>query len=215
MLWAKSAGRCAYPACPNRCIDSFETSGTILIGEMAHVLAHGKKGPRASGRDQGQIDTYENLVLLCPYHHTVVDKAPRDFPTELLEEWKHSLEERVDQAIDTPVFAKKTQLFEYAAELLNQNKFIHDNFGPLSVTALDRPLSNLHTIWEAKKIEELIPNNSLVAAAFRRYRRLLTPKELEVFGKFEAHAIAFAASAEKRQDSAPMFPKEFAQMLER
>lgn len=194
------------------CIDSFEKAGTILIGEMAHVLAHAKKGPRASTENYNRIDRYENLILLCPNHHTIVDKAPEDFPAELLRNWKSTLEDRVDRALDIPTFTTKEELFKYAHSLLDQNKLIHYHFGPTSETARTKPLSSLHKIWEARKIEEIIPNNSLIVAAFRRYTGLLNAHELQTFGKFEAHAIGFAANAEDRHDSVPMFPLEFAEM---
>jgi hypothetical protein len=180
---------------------------------MAHVLAHGKKGPRPATENESSLDTYDNLVLLCSHHHTIVDKAPRDFPADLLRQWKSALEDRVNKAIDIPVFISKGELFKYANDLLNQSKIIHTHFGPLSETAQATPFSNLQKLWEAKKIEEIIPNNSLIAAAFKRYVGLLTASELETFGRFEAHAIAFAASAENRHDSAPMFPVEFAEMI--
>ena len=199
----------------NRCVDSFAKTGTILIGEMAHVLAHGKKGPRRAGTNQDNVDTYSNLVLLCPHHHTIVDKAPDDFPAESLKAWKSTLEDRVDKAIDIPVFSNTGKLFEYAHSLLRQNKFIHTHFGPQSESAQARPFSNLQKLWEAKKTEEIIPNNSLIVAAFRRYSKLLTAGELRAFGRFEAHAIAFAANAEDRQDSAPMFPVAFGKMVAR
>lgn len=214
LLWAKSAGRCAYPACTNRCVDSFENAGNILIGEMAHVLAYSKKGPRSTGKPVANVDKYENLVLLCPYHHTIVDKAPDDFPPELLRQWKSELEERVGKAMDIPRFTTKRQLFEYANELLAQNKIIHAQFGPSSLTAQANPFSNVQQLWDAKKIEEIIPNNALVRAAFKRYSSLLNTRERKIAGMFQAHAIAFSASAEDRLDSVPMFPAEFARMLD-
>jgi hypothetical protein len=143
----------------------------------------------------------------------MVDKAPDDFPANLLREWKVALEDRVDKAIDIPAFTSKSKLFEYVRSLLRQNKFIHTHFGPLSEVAQARPFSSLQNVWEAKKTEVIIPNNSLVVAAFRRYNKLLTESELRAFERFEAHAIAFAANAEDRQDSAPMFPVEFGDMI--
>src|SRR5271170_236146 len=83
ILWALCAGRCAFPGCDNKCIDSFENSGSILLGEMAHVLAVSPAGPRAKKGTGRDLNRYENLVLLCPYHHAMVDKAPLDFPSSL------------------------------------------------------------------------------------------------------------------------------------
>ena len=72
-LWGLAAGRCSRPGCDESCI-KFLSSDPTIIGEMAHVVAHSPIGPRASAT--GGADTYDNLILLCPTHHTEIDKAP-------------------------------------------------------------------------------------------------------------------------------------------
>jgi len=84
ILWGKAAGRCSYPGCSNNCISYFEKSGDKILGEMAHVIPQSSDGPRGTAGIKGP-DTYENLILLCPYHHEMIDKAPADFPNELLQ----------------------------------------------------------------------------------------------------------------------------------
>ena len=71
-LWGLSAGRCSRPGCDEPCI-RFLTDDPTVIGEMAHVIAKSPDGPR--GVSDGGSDTYQNLILLCPTHHTEVDKA--------------------------------------------------------------------------------------------------------------------------------------------
>jgi hypothetical protein len=70
-------------------------------------------------------------------------------------------------------------------------------------------------IWEGRKTEQIIPNNSQIVAAFRRYRDLVPPAEYAVFSLFETHALAFAASAQQRLDSVQMFPAKFAEIIDR
>jgi hypothetical protein len=72
-LWGLAAGRCSRPGCSEVCI-KFLAADPTVIGEMAHVIAKKPGGPR--GVVTGGEDTYENLVLLCPTHHTEVDKSP-------------------------------------------------------------------------------------------------------------------------------------------
>lgn len=213
LLWARSAGRCAFPQCPNRCTDSFSNAGPVLLGEMAHILARSVKGPRpARGEKQGP-NRYANLVLLCPYHHAMVDKAPQDFSPEKLREWKADLEKRVENALDLPPFRSKKDLYAYAQRLLAENEAIHNTYGPASVAARSNPASSLKTFWDARKIEQIIPNNSLIVAAFSRFRALVPQNDWRVFSTFRAHADAFAASAKDRLESVPLFPGEFAEML--
>ncbi|MCB9551939.1 MAG: hypothetical protein H6705_08655 [Myxococcales bacterium] len=33
-------------------------------------------------------DEADNLILLCPTHHTLIDKVPEQYPAELLRRWK-------------------------------------------------------------------------------------------------------------------------------
>jgi hypothetical protein len=118
-------------------------------------------------------------------------------------------------ALDVPVFRTMKTLYRYVQVLLTENKSIHDHFGPSSAVAKANPLSNLKELWQARKIEQVIPNNSLIVAAFKRNYELVPVPDLDVFGRFEAHAYTFAASAKERRDSAPLFPGEFARMIAR
>ena len=74
-LWGLSGGRCAFPGCNCDCLPFLDERDPTVIGEMAHVIAKSPTGPRGGG--VGGDDTYENLVLLCPTHHTLVQQSPR------------------------------------------------------------------------------------------------------------------------------------------
>ncbi len=78
-LWGLAAGRCSKPGCGDDCVKFFGADPTI-IGEMAHVIARQPKGRR--GVPGGGSNSYDNLILLCPTHHTEIDKAPEgaEFP---------------------------------------------------------------------------------------------------------------------------------------
>src|ERR1019366_4311808 len=95
-LWGLAAGRCSRPGCDEECIRLLASNPTV-IGEMAHVIAQSPKGPR--GVQQGGEDTYENLILLCPTHHSEIDKAPAGtFPPGILLDWKKQHEAEVANA---------------------------------------------------------------------------------------------------------------------
>jgi hypothetical protein len=68
-LFAHSGNRCAFPCCVAPL-----THNDTLIGEVCHIK--GDK-PGASRYDPSQADrerqAYDNLIVLCPNHHTVVD----------------------------------------------------------------------------------------------------------------------------------------------
>jgi len=81
-LFAVSGNRCAFPGCPLPLVDP--ESGTV-VGEICHVKAQRPNGPRY---DPGQSDEarhgFDNLLLLCPAHHKVVDQHPETYTVEKL-----------------------------------------------------------------------------------------------------------------------------------
>ncbi|QOE09627.1 HNH endonuclease [Pseudomonas asiatica] len=101
-LYAKAAGRCAM--CPNfesvfkETICSVEISNKNM-SEAAHVIAQSKKGPRGEEGYTGDIDDYDNLVLLCPTHHKAVDDNPNSFPSSWLRAKKNELEQWVNNSL--------------------------------------------------------------------------------------------------------------------
>lgn len=88
LLWGRAAGICSNPQCQKDLTILLEHVGAgYIIGEMAHVIARQPGGPR--GRVEGGSDSYQNLVLLCPSCHRMIDKAPEgEFPEDLLFQWK-------------------------------------------------------------------------------------------------------------------------------
>jgi hypothetical protein len=97
LLWGLAAGRCAFPDCRKECIlEATAKDSTALIGEIAHIIAHSDKGPRADGSfDQALRNSYGNLILLCPNHHEQVDVHPNTFTISDLRGWKIRHEEWV------------------------------------------------------------------------------------------------------------------------
>lgn len=56
---------------------------------MAHIVAHSDDGPRADASYPKESRAeYENLILLCPTHHTEVDKQPNTYTVADLRSWK-------------------------------------------------------------------------------------------------------------------------------
>lgn len=63
--------------------------GDVFIGEIAHIKARNKKGPRYDAAlSADEKDSLCNLVLLCPTCHTIVDKNPQIYSADLLIEIK-------------------------------------------------------------------------------------------------------------------------------
>lgn len=214
-LWGKAAGRCSYPGCPTNCIEFFEKSGDSVLGEMAHVIPQGKAGPRATGT-KGP-DTYENLILLCPTHHTTVDKAPNDFPAELLHRWKTDHEENIRKSLEGAAFSDFGALCLNVEKILLENFTIHSRFGPESQAAKSNPLSEGSKLWTLRKCSTILPNNTKITDIFERNRDKISASDWKTFLDFREHAIAFQKNTYDRMecDIVPRFPKAFQQMIEK
>ena len=170
-LWGLAARRCSRPGCSEQCI-RFLTDDPTVIGEMAHVIARRPSGPR--GIATGGDDTYENLILLCPTHHTEIDKSPEGtFPAENLFAWKEEHEMRVTKALEAPKFATRRCLAVYVQRLLLQNYTVWKTCGPESDAAESNPLSNLAYIWSLRKLGTIIPNNRCIVVAIARCGRIM------------------------------------------
>jgi hypothetical protein len=89
-LFAVSGNQCAFPDCTLPLVDS--DSGTVL-GEICHIKARSPDGPRY---DHAQTDKerheFENLLLLCPAHHKIVDENPDEYTVEELRKIKREHE---------------------------------------------------------------------------------------------------------------------------
>ncbi|MFJ8954913.1 hypothetical protein ACIRJL_10215 [Streptomyces sp. NPDC102383] len=60
------------------------------MAEVAHIRSKAPNGPRydSSRTDDPLLDTFENLLLLCPKHHKIVDEHDSLYSVEELEDWK-------------------------------------------------------------------------------------------------------------------------------
>ena len=91
-LFSAAAGHCQRPECHQPLFPA-EMGGDKHIAEMAHVIPHGETGPRYEERPAGEFeaDSFENLILLCPTCHTIIDKDPDGYSRGTLLGWKNRL----------------------------------------------------------------------------------------------------------------------------
>jgi len=80
-LWALSGNMCAFPGCNQVLVDINE----IIIGEMAHIKGERPDSARYdSVMTEDQRNDYSNLILMCPTHHTTIDKDKANYPVKKL-----------------------------------------------------------------------------------------------------------------------------------
>ncbi|MCW9717269.1 HNH endonuclease [Avibacterium sp. 21-599] len=89
-LFSRSAGRC------NICKEDVPH-----IAQRAHIIAHSTDGPRGDIQFIGNINSYDNLILLCPSCHAEVDKSPKNYPVDKLRNIKLQHEQYVSSQLDS------------------------------------------------------------------------------------------------------------------
>ncbi|MDR7074210.1 HNH endonuclease [Fictibacillus barbaricus] len=215
LLWGRAAGRCSY--CNENLTRDYET-GTITLGEMAHVIAKSQNGPRGSAifLAETERDNYENLILLCPTHHRMIDKAPQNFSVQEILRWKEEHEKRINQALSEIILESISDLCEKVASILLENSQIHKQYGPESLVANSNPMSDVSDIWTIKKLTKIIPNNKKIINVVENNIELLNFQQKKIFFSFKEHAEAFEMNSQSRidRDAVPTFPLEFSKMIE-
>jgi len=85
-LFAVSGNQCYFPNCKTPLVD--EESGTVT-GEICHIKGRKSGSPRY---DPNQSDEerhgFDNLLLICPFHHKVIDDDPNSYTISRLNEIK-------------------------------------------------------------------------------------------------------------------------------
>ena len=78
ILWSSAAGHCSFPQCKEKLYEPDAGQG-YTTGEMAHINGE-KPGSNRYDCNQaaGERDGYSNLILLCPMHHTAIDKPENE-----------------------------------------------------------------------------------------------------------------------------------------
>jgi len=89
VLWGIAA-ICARPGCGTRLVQERTAQDPEApIGEMAHIAAFSHGGPRHDpAMTPAKIDSAENLILLCPTDHKIVDAQDSTYTTAELHDWK-------------------------------------------------------------------------------------------------------------------------------
>lgn len=97
ILWGKAGATCAFPSCRLALVrDATPDDREVLVGEIAHIVAQSQGGPRYQVEiPGGNIDGYNNLILLCHEHHELVDHQHHTYPIERLLQFKAEHEEWV------------------------------------------------------------------------------------------------------------------------
>ena len=147
LLWSRSGGYCQNPACNHDFFVFFQNGEVTSLNELAHVIGQSEQGPRGrSNLGARERDEYENIILLCPTCHTLIDKSPDQFSVKTLREWKRRHEDAIRHVFMVPVYDTRDALATAVHQLLRRNRAIFRQYGPHSEHSME-PLSDAADVW--------------------------------------------------------------------
>ncbi|MGE7121750.1 hypothetical protein ACQKIC_16150 [Peribacillus sp. NPDC046944] len=90
-LFALSRNKCAFPSCNRNLV----TEDGKVVGKICHIKARSKGGPRYdSSQSDEERHGFDNLIIMCPIHHDVIDSDEKSYTVERLEEIKKQQKSR-------------------------------------------------------------------------------------------------------------------------
>jgi hypothetical protein len=212
-LFADSGGYCQNPKC---LASLFKEIGDkqIHIAEMAHVFSASNVGPRANKKlSEAERGAYENLILLCPTCHTIIDKAEEEYPDSILREWKRSHREKIVERFVVAESPSRSLARSAILPKLNENRTIFLKYGPETDEKFN-PESGLPIIWRRKIQSTILPNNRYILHVLDANQKYLKEQEIETLEAFRQHVDDFEAYHLGISDEhGVQFPAEMNQIL--
>lgn len=95
ILFVSAGGRCEFDGCNKFLLEHPITIREGNFAQMAHIVAFSEEGPRGSGLRPKVVNDVNNLMLLCPECHKLIDDRPGDYTIATLEGYKNKHEERI------------------------------------------------------------------------------------------------------------------------
>lgn len=119
-LYVAAGGRCEFRGCNRPLTRHHLTHRNGNFGEVAHIVAFSKRGPRGNSA-QRPVDIHDpnNLMLLCPHCHKEIDTHADKYPVEILQGYKVDHEQRIGFATGVTQ-EHQTVIVQLVARINNQ-----------------------------------------------------------------------------------------------
>lgn len=151
-LFARSGNRCAFPKCTAPMAD-----GDTIFGEVCHIKGKNPGSPRHDPTQTAeQRNDFDNLILLCPNHHAVIDADIEAYTVERLQKMKSAREadappiseSEAQQAAATYIeLASIGQTGGIAAQNLNAQNFTYNAAPAIDAVSQRRQLQAVENLW--------------------------------------------------------------------
>lgn len=222
LLWANAAGRCSFTDCEERLtIEQAANVAPYTLGEMAHIK--GEKA-RSNRHDKSQTseerDSYQNLILLCPNHHTLIDKPENEeiYSVDVLIKMKITHENNVSKRLEVKELSSVEQVKDKIAIYLAENRQAWLQYGPMSEVAQKNPHSEeIYAVWISERLSTIVPNNRMIVSILEANRNLFDRQEQIVISQFLTHAESYErwVKDEISYQAITRFPIDFEHLITR
>lgn len=220
LLWSNAAGRCSFTDCEERLtVEQASGSAPYTLGEMAHING---KNPGSNRHDPNQSneerDQYENLILLCPTHHTLIDKPENEvtYTVEILLQMKTDHENEISRILEAESMSELETVKNKISICLAENKQVWEQYGPLSDAARRNPHSDqLYAIWTTERLSTIVPNNRKIVNILSDYRNIFARDKQAIISKFLSHSESYErwVKDEIPYQAVMRFPIEFEELI--
>jgi len=220
LLWSNAAGICSFSGCTEKLsVEQAAAVAPYTLGEMAHIKGN-KPGSNRYDLSQSNVDrdSYENLILLCPTHHTLIDKEENEaeYPVELLHEMKNEHESFISNRLGEEAFESIDQLKDKISIYMSENHQSWEQYGPLSDNARRNPNNDqIHALWTSARLSTIVPNNREIAKLLQENRGLFSRPEQIIISKFITHVASYETWVNDQipYQAVLRFPKDFEELV--
>jgi hypothetical protein len=117
LLFVRAGGRCEFDGCPRYLMEHPVTLTEGNFAQVAHIVAFRPEGPRGRTRLRPRyIHAPQNLMLLCPQCHKLIDDHPGDYTRRTLTDYKRRHEKWIRQVTGLSP-ERKTSLVVFTAPI--------------------------------------------------------------------------------------------------
>lgn len=216
LLWSNSAGICSFTGCQVRlAVEEAAEYSPYTLGEMAHIKGNKPKSNRYDkNQSQTQRDGYENLILLCPTHHTLIDQKENEdrYSIEILHEMKREHERFILNRLNPIKLESIESLKDLISQYLAENHLAWEQYGPTSDNARKNPNNDqVYALWTSERLSTIVPNNREIIKILEDNRGLFTRANQMLVSKFIQHVNSYEqwVNDDIPYSSIRRFPKDF------
>lgn len=168
-LWVKAAGRCEFRGCNEPVWRNNLTLSDGNFGEVCHIIPVSKDGPRGSEESADLPHDYSNLMLLCQRCHKEIDDNPDEYTMELLRQWKHEHEKRIEIQTSHSEDINKSTVVLFTVR-------IKDRVTPINRAAYRNAMFPMYPVDEGIKIDNQDFDRNGAESEWEAYARVIERK---------------------------------------